>query len=260
MGKAITICFTNNKGGCGKTTTVCSVGEYWASLGKKILLVDLDSQASLTSIICQTNGEKEWESTIETAFVGGPSFGLPIVNAKPNLDIIPSDLELAHFEQATAGQKMREWMLLDLLKSVKDQYDFILIDCPPQLGLIIYNALVASDYFVLVSNPDGMNYDGMKMIWHMYEEVVGEERLNPNLKFAGLIVSRYEKNKISEMYMEKFRKNFGINLIEPVVRKSTKLVQATSFKQNIFELDPDGKATADYKQVAQELLKRVIIP
>lgn len=260
MSKAVTICFTNNKGGCGKTTTVCSVGEYWASLGKRILFIDLDSQASLTSIICRTNGEHVWEDTIETAFIAGPSFPLPIFHAKPNIDIVPADLELAHFEQATAGQKMREWMLVDLLASVKGDYDFILIDCPPQLGLIIYNALVASDYFCIVTNPDGMNYEGVKMTWRMYEEVAGDPRLNPNLKFLGLIVSRYEKNNISKMYIDKFRKEFGINFIEPVIRKSTKLVQATSFKESIFQLYPDEKATSDYLQVAQEMLKRVLIP
>ena len=176
MGK--TICFVNNKGGCGKTTTVCAVGQAWAELGKKILFVDLDSQSNLTCIITDTDpSTKEWEQTLEDAFVGGPDYGLPIEHVSENIDIIPSDLDLSNFERETARYTGREFLLADLLETVKENYDYILIDCPPALSLITYNALVASDYMVMVTNAEGLSYRGMKMVANLYNEVAGNKRL-----------------------------------------------------------------------------------
>ena len=258
MGK--TICFVNNKGGCGKTTSVCAVGQAWAKEGKKILFIDLDSQSNLTSIITDTDpATKEWDTTLEDAFIGGPEYGLPIENVAENIDIVPSDLDLSNFDRDTARQTTRECLLADLLETVKDKYDFILVDCPPALGLITYNALVASDYLVLVSNADGLSYRGMKMIAALYNEVKGNKRLNPNLEIIGAIITRYEKNNLSELYLTKIKNDLGAVLIEPVIRKSTKLAQAASFQRDIYEYDPNGKATKDYLQVAHELLQRIVI-
>lgn len=255
-----TICFVNNKGGCGKTTTVIAVGEYWARLGKKILFIDLDSQANLTSAITGTDPlTAEWENTIEDAFKGGPEFGLPIVHAMENIDIVPADLDLSGFNEETASQQTREWMLGDLLDIVKNEYDFILIDCPPALGLIAYNALVASDYMVLVANPDGVSYKGVQMCLGLFDQVISNKRLNPNLELLGIIVTRYEHNKVSDLYCNKFREETKELFVEPVIRKSTKLVQSLSFQKSVYDLDPEGKATKDYMAVADELLHRIVI-
>jgi len=259
MGK--TISFVNNKGGCGKTTTVCAVSQAWAQMGKKILLIDLDSQSNLTSIITDTDpATQEWETTLEDAFVGGPEFGLPIVHTASELiDIVPSDLDLSNFDKDTARYTGREYLLADLIETVKDQYDYILLDCPPALGLITYNALVASDYLVLISNADGLSYRGMKMIASLYNEVIGNKRLNPKLEIIGAIITRYEKNNLSDMYVEKIKNDLGKLLILPAVRKSTKITQAASFQKNIYDFDPTGKSTKDYLEVSKELLQRIVI-
>ena len=258
MGK--TICFVNNKGGCGKTTTVCAVGQAWAELDKKILFVDLDSQSNLTCIITDTDpSTKEWDQTLEDAFVGGPDYGLPIEHVSENIDIIPSDLDLSNFERETARYTGREFLLADLLETVKDKYDYILIDCPPALGLITYNALVASDYMVMVTNAEGLSYRGMKMVANLYNEVSGNKRLNPNLQIKGVIITRFENNNLSNFYLEKIQKELGSMLILPVVRKSTKIAQLASFQQSIFKIDPQGRATQEYIKVAHELLQRVEI-
>lgn len=258
MGK--TLCFVNNKGGCGKTTTCCAIGQAWARLGKKILFIDLDSQSNLTSIVTDTDpSEKEWETTIEDAFVGGPEFGLPIHSVSENIDIVPADLDLSNFDRDTARQTVREFLLADLLATVKDKYDYILIDCPPALGVITYNALVASDYMVMVTNAEGLSYRGMKMVANLYNEVITNKRLNPNLMLIGVIVTRYEKNNLSDMYLDKIESDLGGYLIRPVVRKSTKIAQSASFQQNIYEFDPAGRATQDYLKVANELLERIEI-
>lgn len=258
MGK--TICFVNNKGGCGKTTTVCAVGQAWAGLGKKILFVDLDSQANLTSIVTDTDpSTKEWETTMENAFVGGPEYGLPVEHVFENVDIVPSDLDLSNFERETARMTGREYLLADLLETIKDKYDFILLDCPPALGLITFNALVASDYMVMVTNAEGLSYRGMKMIASLYSEVTGNKRLNAALELLGVIVTRYENDNISKAYLKKIKDDLGDLVVDPVVRKSTKVIQSSSFQQSIFTLDPGGRATSDYKKVANELLQRILI-
>lgn len=142
---------------------------------------------------------------------------------------------------------------------MKNDYDYILLDCPPALGLITYNALVASDYLCLISNADGLSYRGMKMIASLYNEVIENKRLNPNLKIIGAIITRYEKNNLSDLYLEKIKADLGNLLIMPVVRKSTKISQAASFQRNIYEFDPSGKATKDYLEVSKELLQRIVI-
>lgn len=254
------ISFVNNKGGCGKTTSVCAIGQSWAREGKKILFIDLDSQSNLTSIITDTDPTtKEWDNTIEDAFIGGPEWGLPIQHINEYIDIVPADLDLSNFDRDTARLTTRECLLADLIETVKENYDFVLIDCAPALGLITYNAMVASDYIVLVSNADGLSYRGLKMVVSLYNEVIRNKRLNPNLQIIGTIITRYEKNKLSELYLKKIKNELKELVIEPVVRKSTKLAQAASFQRNIYDYDPNGKATEDYIKVAQELLRRTMV-
>lgn len=255
--KAKVICFVNNKGGCGKTTTVHAVGQAWARMGKKILFVDLDSQANLTSIVTGTDPQdKEWETTLEDAFVGGPEF-LSIEHVSEYVDIIPSDLDLSNFDKDTARATGREYLLSDLLSAVKDKYDYILIDCPPALGLITYNALIASDFLVLISNADGLSYRGMKMIVNLYNEVIANKRLNPDLKIIGAVITRFEKNNLSDLYLGKIMNELGPLVLQPVIRKSTKIAQAASFQRDIYVYDPEGKATKDYAELSRELLLRI---
>lgn len=250
-----TICFANNKGGVGKTTTCMAVGQAWARMGKKVLFVDLDSQANLTSMISTTE-PSERELSIRDAFVNPDLFS--IENVGENMDLVPSDLSLSNFDRDTASFAGREYLLLDLLKNVKDKYDFIVIDCPPALGLITYNALIAADHLVMVTTADALSYSGLVMVANLFADVKGNERLNKGLKLTGVIVTRYEKNKLSELYLEKIKSELGPAFIEPVIRKATKMQQAASIRQSIYDLDPNGKATADYIEVAQSLALRIL--
>ena len=250
-----TICFANNKGGVGKTTTCMAIGQAWARMGKKVLFVDLDSQANLTSMISPIEPSQR-ELSIRDAFVNPDLFSIEHVGE--NMDLVPSDLSLSNFDRDTASFAGREYLLLDLLKNVKDQYDFIVIDCPPALGLITYNALIAADHLVMVTTADALSYSGLVMVANLFADVKGNERLNKGLKLTGVIVTRYEKNKLSELYLEKIRTELGPAFIEPVIRKATKMQQAASIKQSIYDLDPNGRATADYIEVAQTLALRIL--
>ena len=129
----ITVCFANNKGGVGKTSTAVAIGQAWAKMGKKVLFIDLDSQANLTSMISPLEPDQH-VMTIRDAFIDKNNFSIEHINE--NIDLVPSELSLSNFDRDTAATTGREYLLADIIKPVKDKYDFIIIDCPPALGLI----------------------------------------------------------------------------------------------------------------------------
>lgn len=247
------ISIANNKGGVGKTTTVVALGHAWASQGKKILFVDLDSQANLSSTLLDE--EYEPVRTISDAFA--EKYDLPIEHIDEHIDLVPSGLSLSNFDSITSRYNSREFLLADLLDPIKDDYDFILIDCPPALGLITYNALVAANHLIMVATADRYSYDGMMMIAQIYNDVRESVRLNPRLSLDGVIITKYRRNKISDMWLDKIRSEVAETLVVPVVREATKIQQATTFKKNFYDYDPDGTATKDYRQVSEEVLRRV---
>jgi chromosome partitioning protein len=201
---------------------------------------------------------ERWDRTIEDAFIAGPQDGLPIVHTQdPLVDFVPADLDLSNFEKDTSNSRLKEFLLYDLLEGVKDNYDFVIIDCPPALTSIVANAMVASDYIIIVANPDGLSYKGAQMIIKLYNDIISDKRLNPMLKILGIMITRYQPDNISNLFLEQFKADYGQIILKPVIRKSTKIVQATSFNRSIFEFDPKGKSSEDYARLSQELLLRV---
>lgn len=264
MGKIVT--FMNNKGGVGKTITTHSVGMAWAKLGKKVLFVDLDSQSNLTSMLSNTdpNEEAAWERTLEDAFIEGPyvddGLGLPVMTVREgdcSVDFVPSSLDLANFDQDTARSNLREFLLLDLLKKVKDNYDFILLDCPPAIQTLTTNALIAADYLVLVTNLSGKSVKGLEMIMNLYNKIVTNPRFNPNLKLLGVVLTMVERDKVNRAYLQQVVKDYRSYVVSPYVRKSTMVNRALSSNNSIYDIDPGGKVSGDYLAVSQELLVRI---
>lgn len=261
MGKVIA--FANNKGGVAKTMSAFNVGILWAKkLGKKILFIDLDSQANLTELL-SANDERydknNWECTIEDAFIGGPKITpLPILPSMyENVDFVPSSLKLSNFDRDTAAATGREYLLQDLIKPVKKDYDYIIIDCPPALGAIIFNAMVASDGIVLITTPDQPSLDGVHMMINVYNEVISKDRLNPDLFFIGILITRVENDNINKAYISLFEKEFGAHLIRPYIKKNTKLNQSTSMHRDIYSHDPGGRGAKEYAEAAKEIILRI---
>lgn len=263
------ISFMNNKGGVGKTTSAHSIGLAWTKMGKKILFIDLDSQANLTSMLSVTDPlSHEWGRTIEDAFIEGADNGdgLPIMHTEnPLVDYVPADLDLANFERDTARKLSSEYMLTDLLEKkdengvmLKEHYDFVIIDCPPAIQKLTYNAMIASDYLVLVSSLDGKSYKGIQMMVSLYNDVVRNKRFNPSLKVIGFLCTMYQKDKVNQYFWDLFRKEYGTMVLEPYIRKSTKVNQATSFNRSIFMVDPKGRVSEDYLRVSQNLMVRIM--
>ena len=253
MSKIIAI--ANNKGGVGKTTTVAALAYAWSAKGYKVLLVDLDSQANLTQITSPTPLE-DIEMTVKEAIAYGVQ--PPITRLSKTLDLIPSGLELSNFENEVAGVSCRELLVSDMLNKIKSNYDVILIDCPPALGLLTYNALVAADHLVMTATADSLSYAGMLMIGGLAKRIRENPRLNPELKTSAVIVTKFKSNKLTNSFLQKIRDEIGPALIDPPVREATKIQQATAFRQSIFQYDPDGNATKDYQAVADALEERLL--
>ena len=253
MSKIIAI--ANNKGRVGKTTTVAALAYAWSTKGYKVLLVDLDSQANLTQITSPTPLE-DIEMTVKEAIAYGVQ--PPITRLSKTLDLIPSGLELSNFENEVAGVSCREFLVSDMLNKIKSNYDVILIDCPPALGLLTYNALVAADHLVMTATADSLSYAGMLMIGGLAKRIRENPRLNPELKTSAVIVTKFKSNKLTNSFLRKIRDEIGPALIEPPVREATKIQQATAFKQSIFQYDPEGNATKDYQAVADALEEKIL--
>ena len=260
MGKVIS--FMNNKGGVAKTMSAFNIGILWANIGKKILFIDLDSQANLTNMVSSDDPRYEsrkWDNTIEDAFVIGPRLNpLPILPSRyNNVDFVPADLKLSSFDVETSNITLKVYLLKDLIAPIKNNYDYIIIDCPPALGGIIMNAMVASDGIVLVSTPDQPALDGMPMVVGGYIEVLADERLNPYLKFLGCLITRVENDTINKSYIGLIEEEFGAYVIKPFIRKNTKLNQSVSMHRDIFSHDPDGRGAKEYREAGKEILIRI---
>lgn len=256
------ISFMNNKGGVAKTMSAFNIGILWSNIGKKILFIDLDSQANLTGMLSSNDSRyvsRKWENTIEDSFMIGPKLcPLPIIPSRyNNVDFVPADLKLSNFDVDTATISLKVYLLKDLIAPIKDNYDYIIIDCPPALGGIIMNAMVASDGIVLVTTPDQPSLDGMHMVINVYNEIISDERLNPYLKFLGCLVTRVENDTINRSYISLIEEEFGVYVIKPFIRKNTKLNQSSSMHKDIFAHDPDGNGAKNYRDAAKEILIRM---
>lgn len=250
-----TICFANNKGGVGKTTTSVAIGQAWARMNKKVLFIDLDSQANLTRMVSPIEPKDRKYTVADALLAKGP---LQLERINENIDLLPAGLALSNFDKATASLTGREYLLVDALAPVKDRYDFIIIDCPPALGLITYNAMIASDHLVMVATPDYLAYEGMLMVGQVYEDVSTSARLNQNLSFTGVIVTKYKNNNLSKMFADQVENELGPIVLKPFIGEATKITQAGSFRQSIYDYDPKGKVTLQYIEVAKALALRIL--
>ena len=190
MNKTKIISVANHKGGVGKTTTVASVGVGLARKGFKVLLVDLDAQANLTSSLL----EEEPAMTLYDTLIEGHE--LSIVHVMDNVDIIPSSLDLSSAELELSSKMDREYILLELLEEVKRDYDYIIIDCPPSLGLLTINALVASTDLYIPMTAEVLPTRGMNTLIKSIEMV--KKRANKELKLSGIIFTRWHGRNLNK--------------------------------------------------------------
>ena len=253
MGKIISL--ANQKGGVGKTTTAINLAASLVALEYKVLLVDADPQANATSGLgfdvknirtglydCLVNGENP-EKFILT------SEELPGLSVLPtNIDLVGAELELKEIPK-------REYMMQNMLEKVRDKYDFILIDCCPSLGLIVINALTASDSVLIPVQCEYFALEGLGKLLNSIRLV--QNNLNPDLDIEGFVMTMFDKRvKISEQVLDEVRHHFDDMVFNTIIHRNVKLSEAPSYGQSIVEYDISSTGAINYMNLAKELLQR----
>ncbi len=249
MGVVISV--ANHKGGVGKTTTTVNLGAALGRLGMKVLLVDADPQANATRALGLKKPEKSlyqvlaFQDDIRTAVHGGSDF-----------DLIPSSVHLAGFEKNNDVGK--EFILQEALASVREHYDFILIDCPPSLGALTISALTASNYAVIPLQSEFLALQGMTDFIKILRTV--KTRMNKELDLLGIVVTQFDHRKVlhRDIY-EHALQSYGEAMFGTMIRGNIALAESQSVGQHIFEYDASCNGATDYLDLANEILRRLNI-
>jgi chromosome partitioning protein len=247
---AIVISLLNHKGGVGKTTSSINIGAGLVELGKKVLLLDLDPQANLSLSL----GIPRQKYTIYES-IRGESELIPY-HVKPNLDVITSSLDLSGAELELINEAGREYILRELFQPLQDDYDFIIIDCPPSLGLLTLNALTSSRYVIIPLQAQFLALQGLAKIKQVIDKV--KFRLNKNLDIGGVVATMYDARKVlNRDVVETIHKFFGEKVFKTYIRDNVALAEAPAQRKDIFSYSPSSPGANDYLELCKEILDRV---
>ena len=250
MGKIIAM--SNHKGGVGKTTSTVSIGAGLAQGkgGKRVLLIDLDPQANLT----QSLDVHKPERTVYGSLRG--EYPLTPVEITAKLHIIPSTLDLSGAEVELSSEAGREFILRDLIEPLKKQYDYILIDCPPSLGLLTINALTAADQVIVPLQTQYLALQGLTKLVEVVDKI--KKRLNRKLTLGGVILTQYDARKtLDRDVASSVEGHFKDKVFKTRIRNTVALAEAPSQGKDIFSYDPKSMGAEDYSELCKEILKRV---
>ncbi len=249
MGRILAI--TNQKGGVGKTTTAVNLGAALARRGRTVLLVDVDPQGNTTSGLGIEKAHLE--HCIYDAVLGSqPVSSVLLHTSVPGLDLVPATLRLAGAEVELVSALARERRLLKALTPLVDHYDFILIDCPPSLGLLTMNALTASHGVLVPIQCEFYALEGLGQLLQVVDMV--REHLNPELSVQGVLLTLYDSRlNLSEQVAEEVRKHFGRLVYGTVIPRNVKLAEAPSFGKPVTEYDSGSRGARAYVDLAREV-------
>lgn len=252
MSKIISI--ANQKGGVGKTTTAINLSASLAKEGRKVLLVDADPQANASSGL--GIDIRETKQTVYECLVSQID---PIEAVKPttvdNLSVIPSHIDLVGAEIEMLNMDNRENLMKRMLANIKDNYDFVIIDCSPSLGLITVNALTASDSLIIPVQCEFFALEGIAKLLNTVKII--KSKLNTQLKIEGFLLTMYDSRlRLSQQVMEEVRHHFSTLVFNTVISRNVRLSEAPSHGMAAIEYDPYSKGAQNYMQLAKELLQR----
>ena len=243
------IAFTNQKGGVGKTTSTINTGAGLSKLGYRVLLIDMDPQANLTYSL-KTHSDKLNKNIYHV--LKGTSEVSDIVIKHDNFDILPASIELSGADMELVNEPARENLLKDALQEVEGSYDFVLLDCPPNLGLLTLNAFTASDELIIVLQSEYLALHGLSKLMDLIKIV--QKRLNPDLKVEGIVCTLYDKRKnLNREVVGHIRDYFGKKVFDTVIRDNIALAEAPSHHKTIFEYDGESYGAKDYMMLAKEI-------
>ena len=250
MGKVISV--ANQKGGVGKTTTTVNLATLLAKKGKKVLLIDTDPQGNATSGLGIT---KELELSVYDILVGETTFEETVQEtAIKNLKVCPSNISLAGAEVELVSMMSREQRLKVKLDEVKEQYDYILIDCPPSLGLVTLNAFTASDSVLIPVQCEYFALEGLGQLLNTVNLV--KKHLNKNLEIEGALLTMYDaRTNLSNQVVKEVKKYFEDKVYKTVIPRNVRLSEAPSYGMPISIYDPKSKGAKAYEKFTKELLK-----
>ena len=252
MGKIIAI--ANQKGGVGKTTTTVNLAASLGVLEKKVLLIDADPQANASS------GLGIDIESVDAGTYQVLEHTIDAVNAiqktsSPNVDIIAAHIDLVAIEIELVDKDRREYMLKDALKSVKNKYDYILIDCAPSLGLITLNSLVAADSVIIPIQCEYFALEGLGKLLNTIKSV--QKIHNTNLDIEGLLLTMFDSRlRLSNQVVDEVQKHFSTMVFDTIIRRNTRLGEAPSYGESIIAYDATSKGAVNYLNLANELLKK----
>lgn len=250
---ATIISLLNHKGGVGKTTSAISIGAGLVELGKRVLLLDLDPQANLSLSL----GISRQKYTIYEALRG--ECELVPFEYKPNMHVITSTLDLSGAEMELINEAGREFILRELLSVVIEDYDFIIIDCPPSLGLLTLNALTSSNYVYIPLQTEFLALQGLTKIKQVIDKV--KFRLNKKLELGGVIATMYDNRKVlNRDVVETIEKYFGDKVFETKIRDNVALAEAPAQGKDIFVYQKNSPGAKDYLALCNEILERTAVP
>ena len=260
-----TFVIANQKGGVGKTTTVLNLGAGLAKAGKSVLLIDLDPQANLSSGVgfdtnqsnqtIQEETSSNYKSIYDVLINKEKISSVYVATDTPNLYLVPSHLSLAGAEVEMVNILARETILQKAIEQIpKGSFDYILIDCPPSLGLLTINALTSADYVIIPIQCEYFALEGLGQLLQTLELIKG---INPKLKIGGVLLTMFDsRTKLSQNVVEEVKKYFKDLVFETIVPRNIRLSEAPSHGVSVIDYDPKSAGAQSYLKLAKEFIKR----
>jgi chromosome partitioning protein len=255
-GRARIIAIANQKGGVGKTTTAVNLGAALAGLGKRVLVLDLDPQGNASTGLGIDHSKRQ--TTSYNVIMSGADISDAAQETEiAGLSAIPSTIDLAGAEIELVSQFSREGRLRKALEAVRGEYDFVLLDCPPSLGLLTVNALTAADELLV---PIQCEYYALEGLGQLLKNVrLVQQNVNPGLRLSGIVMTMFDaRTKLADQVIDEVRAYFGSRVYDTVIPRSVRLSEAPGFGKPISLYDPTSKGALAYKWLAEEVVERPV--